>query len=93
MQGLYERIFYSEKLAMLYTDEALIGYMLRFESALAEAQAKHGIFPGEAAAVIQECCRAEHLDKEKLTEDAAQGGNLAIPLIKQLTAVVKQKEG
>ncbi|MBD0286830.1 MAG: 3-carboxy-cis,cis-muconate cycloisomerase [Flavisolibacter sp.] len=88
---LYERIFYNENVSRLYTDEATISYLLRFENALAEAQAKHGLILDEAASVIAECCRVENINIEQLIHDAAFGGNAAIPLIKQLIAVVKQK--
>ena len=92
MQGLYKGIFYNEKVAKFYTDEALIRYMLQFESALAGAQAKHGIIPAAAAHVIAKCCRIEKINKEQLVTDAALGGNVVIPLVKKLTAVVQQKD-
>ncbi|MBD0378093.1 MAG: 3-carboxy-cis,cis-muconate cycloisomerase, partial [Flavisolibacter sp.] len=76
----------------LFTDGAMIGYMLRFESALASAQAKHGVIPGAVASIIDECCKAEHINIEQVIADAALSGNTAIPLIKQLTAVVKQRD-
>lgn len=92
MQHLYERIFYNKEVSRLYTDEALIGYMLRFESALAQAQARHGVFPETVASAIDACCKVENINTEQLIADAALGGNTAIPLIKQLTAIVKQKD-
>ncbi|MBD0288120.1 MAG: 3-carboxy-cis,cis-muconate cycloisomerase, partial [Flavisolibacter sp.] len=92
MQQLYERIFYSEKVNQLFTDGAMIGYMLRFESALASAQAKHGVIPGAVASVIDECCKAGNINIEQVIADAALSGNTAIPLVKQLTAVVKQRD-
>lgn len=73
MLQLYERIFYSENVAKLYTAEAMINYMLRFETALAAAQAKQGIVP-DAAAVIDQCCRVEYINKEQLINDAALEG-------------------
>lgn len=92
MQHLYERIFYNENVAKLYADEALIIYLLRFESALAQAQAKHNVIPGEAAVIIEKSCKAEFINKEQLTIEAGLGGNVAIPLIKQVTSIVKQKD-
>ncbi len=92
MQHLYEQIFYNKEVNALFTDEATITYLLRFESALAQAQAKHAVIPNEAAVIIGECCKAENINKEELIKNAVLGGNLAIPLIKQLTAVVKQKD-
>src|SRR5215204_5885454 len=92
MQRLYERLFYNAPISKLYTDEATLSYMLRFESALAEAQAKHGLIPASAAFVIKDCCTVDFINKEQLIADAALGGNAAIPLVKQLTAAVKQKD-
>jgi 3-carboxy-cis,cis-muconate cycloisomerase len=92
MQNLYERIFYNEKVNKLFTDEATITYLLRFEGALAQAQAKHNVIPGKAASIINECCKVENINKEQLISDAVLGGNIAIPLVKQLTAFVKQKD-
>lgn len=91
MQQLYQSIFYSEKVNDLFTDEALINYMLGFESALAKAQARYEIIPVSVATIIEECCSVENVNKEQLIVDAGLGGNVNIPLIKQLTAVVKQK--
>ena len=76
MQHLYERIFYNEQANKLFTSEATITYMLRFEGALAQAQAKHGIIPGEAASIINECCKAENINKDRYDETAI---NAAIP--------------
>src|SRR3954465_9161148 len=92
MQHLYECIFYNEKVNKLFTDEATITYLLRFENALAQAQAKHDIIPKETTFIIDECCNAENINKEQLIADAALGGNIAISLVKQLTSVVKQKD-
>lgn len=92
MQHLYENIFYNQKVNQLFSDEATITFLLRFESALAKAQAMQGIIPAEAASIIEECCQMDSINKEHLIVDAALGGNVAIPLIKQLTSLVQQKE-
>src|SRR4051794_15407696 len=92
MQQLYQNIFYSEKVTRLFTEEAIISYMLRFEAALAEAQAKLDIIPEAAATTISDCCRVENIVLEQLIADAGLGANVNIPLVKQLTAVVKRKD-
>jgi 3-carboxy-cis,cis-muconate cycloisomerase len=92
MQQLYETIFYHPKVAQLFKDEAIIQYMLQFESALALAQAKHGIIPGEAAQIIDHCCKIENINLGHLITEAALGGNVNIPLVKQLTSIVKGKD-
>ena len=63
--------------------------MLRFEAALANAQAKHGIIPAEAAPPIGSNCIAGKINMEDLISDSAMEGNIAIPLIRQLTQLVR----
>ncbi len=92
MRHLYETIFYNEQVSKLFTEDATIAYMLRFEGALAQAQAVHGIIPKAMAVFIEDCCNADNINIEQLIADAALGGNVAIPLIKQLTAAVKEKD-
>src|SRR5450432_4705455 len=92
MQHLYATIFYSEKVNKLFTDNAAIDYMLQFEGALAEAQAKHDVIPGTVGKIIEECCKIENINKEQLIAEGGLSGNVVIPLVKQLTAIVKQKD-
>ena len=92
MQGLFQAIFYTEKVNALFTNEASIAYMLQFESALATAQAKHGVIPQDAAEIIADSCNVEGISITQLITDAGLGGNVNIPLVKQLTRVVRQKD-
>ncbi|HKD77971.1 MAG TPA: 3-carboxy-cis,cis-muconate cycloisomerase, partial [Ktedonobacterales bacterium] len=48
--------------------------------------------PEQAATAIGECCRAENFDVEVLAREAALAGNLAIPLVRALTALVAQSD-
>lgn len=76
-------------LTPLFSDEATLQRMLDVEAALARAQARCGIVPPAAAAAIARHCEAGQLDVAALAQAAAGAGNLAIPLVKQLTARVK----
>src|SRR6266404_5421032 len=69
-------------------DVACLQNMLDFEAALARAEAATGVIPEEAAGPIAGACRAESFDLAALAEAATRSGNLAIPLIKALTAKV-----
>jgi 3-carboxy-cis,cis-muconate cycloisomerase len=91
MQGLYENLFYSKAVNELFADEAFVGYMLRLEAALANAQAKCGLIPASAAASIKKCCEVKNIDLDLLKEQIALSGNAAIPLIKQLTKIVDKE--
>lgn len=79
----------TEPMNALWSAEATLQRMLDVEAALARASAAHGVIPQSAVAAIVEACAADQLDAPALTRDAALGGNLAIPLVKQLTARVK----
>ena len=69
-------------------DEAYLQHMLDFEAALARAEAATGVIPANAAGPITKACKASSFDLADLAEAAARSGNLAIPLVKALTANV-----
>ncbi|GGD15415.1 3-carboxy-cis,cis-muconate cycloisomerase [Franconibacter daqui] len=77
------------RLTPLFSDEATLQRMLDVEASLAQAQAQCGIVPAQAAAVIADHCKVAQLDLGALAQATAGAGNLAIPLVKQLTACVK----
>lgn len=79
----------TDALTAVFSDEQLVQGMLDFESALAKAQARCGVIPQEAVEPIVAACRAQQIDFPALALAAANAGNLAIPLVKQLTQVVK----
>ncbi|MCA6112280.1 3-carboxy-cis,cis-muconate cycloisomerase [Bradyrhizobium cenepequi] len=69
-------------------DAAHLQNMLDFEAALARAEAASGVIPDAAAGPISAVCKAESFDCTALAEAAVRSGNLAIPLVKALTAEV-----
>src|SRR5882724_5744728 len=73
-------------------DVACLQNMLDFEAALARAEAATGVIPGSAAGPITSACRAESFDLAALAEAATRSGNLAIPLVKALTATVAKAD-
>ncbi|TFZ51223.1 3-carboxy-cis,cis-muconate cycloisomerase [Serratia proteamaculans] len=73
-----------------FSDSATLQGMLDFEAALAAAQAGLGIIPVDAAQYIGAACHSHIFDEPALARAAAQAGNLAIPLVKQLTHNVAQ---
>lgn len=79
----------TDALTAVFSDEQLVQGMLDFEAALAKAQARCGVIPHEAVEPIVTACRAQRLDFPALSTAVANAGNLAIPLVKQLTQVVK----
>lgn len=73
-------------------DAATLQHMLDFEAALARAEAACGVIPGVAAGPIGAACAAESFDQSALAEAATRSGNLAIPLVKALTAKVAKAD-
>jgi 3-carboxy-cis,cis-muconate cycloisomerase len=69
-------------------DTATLQHMLDFEAALARAEAAVGVIPASAVGSIAKACKAEAFDLAALAEAATRSGNLAIPLVKALTASV-----
>src|SRR4030081_2975230 len=73
-------------------DVTCLQHMLDFEAALARAEAAVGVIPASAAGPITKACRAEAFDLAALAEAATRSGNLAIPLVKALTAKVAKAD-
>jgi 3-carboxy-cis,cis-muconate cycloisomerase len=89
---LLDPLFRSHALDDLFSDRARVQRMLDFEAALARAESRVGVIPPAAAVAIEQKCRAELIDLSQLAHAAALAGNLAIPLVKQLTALVAQDD-
>ena len=68
------------------SDASRVQAMLDFEAALAEAAADIDLVPAGAAATIRHAARLEAFDLAALADEAAEAGNLAIPLVRALTA-------
>jgi 3-carboxy-cis,cis-muconate cycloisomerase len=90
--NLLDPLFRSPAVDNLFTDRAALQGMLDFEVALARAEARVGVIPASAAAAIASKCRAELFDTASLAQAAARSGNIAIPLVKHLTALVTKKD-
>jgi 3-carboxy-cis,cis-muconate cycloisomerase len=69
-------------------DVTCLQHMLDFEGALACAEAEAGVIPASAAGPIVNACKAGRFDLAALADAATGSGNLAIPLVKALTAEV-----
>jgi 3-carboxy-cis,cis-muconate cycloisomerase len=73
-------------------DVAYLQHMLDFEAALARAEAATGVIPAGAAGPIANACTAGSFDLAALAEAATRSGNVAIPLVKALTAEVAETD-
>lgn len=88
MSALLDPLLGAPAVSAIFADRARLQGMLDFEAALAAAEARVGVIPAAAAAAIASKCRAALFDAPALAAAAARAGNLAIPLVKQLTALV-----
>ncbi|MEI9923694.1 MAG: 3-carboxy-cis,cis-muconate cycloisomerase [Bradyrhizobium sp.] len=73
-------------------DMAYLQNMLDFEAALARAEAAAGVIPAGVPGPITKACKAAAFDLTALAEAATRSGNLAIPLVKALTADVAKAD-
>ena len=81
-------LFGSLAVGAIFSDHGRLQGMLDFEAALATAEARVGVIPAAAAPAISAKCRAELFDPTALAQATARAGTPAIPLVKQLTALV-----
>jgi 3-carboxy-cis,cis-muconate cycloisomerase len=85
---LLDQLFGAESVQQIFSDRSRLQRMLDFEAALAKAEANVGIIPHSAVAPIGAKCQADLFDLNAIAGAAASAGNLAIPMVKQLTALV-----
>ena len=92
LSPLLAPMFSSAAMRAVCDDAATLQHMLDFEAALARAEAAVGVIPQSAVAPIAAACKAEAFDQAELAEAATRSGNLAIPLVKALTAAVAKAD-
>ena len=63
---MFDQLFTDSEIEALLTDEAIIRAMLRFEAALAQAQADVGLIPAEQASLIARVCDEARIDQQKI---------------------------
>jgi 3-carboxy-cis,cis-muconate cycloisomerase len=82
----------TEALSRVFSDESVLRAMLTFEAALARSEAKCGVIPGAAAETITEAAQSVGFDIGELTRLALRAGTPAIPLVKMLTARIRESD-
>ena len=88
-----DALFTTPEMAAIFSGEAQVAAMLRFEAALAAAEARLGVIPRSAAEAIAAGCRVEAFDVAALVRETATAGTLAIPLVRALTEQVGAEAG
>jgi 3-carboxy-cis,cis-muconate cycloisomerase len=79
-----DNLFAAPEMAAAFSAESHVRHMLRFEAALAQAEARAGLIPADAAAAIARACREAQIDLAALYREAALAGTPAIPLVRIL---------
>ena len=90
--SIFARTLASAAMAEIFADRSVVAAMLRFEAALAEAEAAEGVIPASAVAPIVAASEAGIGDIDSLVDEARRAGSLAIPLVKRLTAAVAERD-
>src|ERR1700747_559134 len=78
---------------VLYRLETRWQALLHVEAALADAQAELGIIPRPAAEAITRAARLELLDRKRIDEGFARTGHTIVPLVWELSRVVRDPHG
>jgi 3-carboxy-cis,cis-muconate cycloisomerase len=84
-------LYGDERMAQILSDGALILSWLRFETALAGAQAQLGIIDPEHAAAIEEAARPANIDTARLWEETRNVGYPILPLVRQIDHALPER--
>ena len=86
--SIFEGFLSTPEVLDAFSDHHFVDAMLRFEAALARAQAQVGLIPESAAHSIIGSCKVELFDVAKILRDSGRAGSVAIPLVKSLKEAV-----
>ncbi|HAT29619.1 MAG TPA: 3-carboxy-cis,cis-muconate cycloisomerase [Janthinobacterium sp.] len=86
--SLFDSFLSGGEMIALFDDAAIVQAMLRFEQALAQAQADEGLLAPSSARAIAHACAVSLYDIPALIDAGRRAGSLAIPLVKALTREV-----
>ncbi|HEX5777484.1 MAG TPA: 3-carboxy-cis,cis-muconate cycloisomerase [Xanthobacteraceae bacterium] len=89
---LFGPLFATNEMRSLFSERATLARMLKVEAALAEVEAAVGVIPRGAAGPIAAACNPDRYDIAELGLAAPASGNVAIPLVKALTAEVARRD-
>ena len=90
---LFRDAFGTSSMREIFSDRNLIARYIEVEVALAQAQARCGVIPAEAAEVIARESRIERIDFDHMRHETDIVGYPILPLVHQLVAICGQGEG
>jgi 3-carboxy-cis,cis-muconate cycloisomerase len=82
--SIFEGFLSTPEAIEAFGDAQFVAAMLRFESALARAQARAGLIPEAAAQTIADTCKVDLFDVPQIVRDSGRAGSVAIPLVAKL---------
>ncbi len=88
MTSIFEGFLSAPESLDAFGERNFIAAMLRFEAALARAQAAVGLIPESAAQSIIGTCKPDLFDTAKIVRESTRAGSLAIPMVKSLKETV-----
>lgn len=83
---IYRDLYATPEMRVVFSDERLIAYWLKYEVELAAAQAKLSVIPAAAAQAIAAAARPEKIDIAKLRSGTNSVGRPIEPLLAQIEA-------
>jgi len=86
---MYDRLFATPEIVQVFSAAGLIAKMQRFEWALALALEQNNVILDGVAASIQSVTLND-VDLETISQQSARAGNLVIPFVSRLTALVAE---
>jgi len=89
---LLDPLFTTGKMREIFSDTNRLQRMLDFEAALARALAGAEVAPHSSVASIEAQCKSNLYSRDAIAGAAALAGNLAIPLVKELAALVAKSD-
>ena len=88
--SIFDDFLSSPEAQEAFASPNFIAAMLRFEAALAHAQAQTGLIPPHAGASISAACEVSRHDVARIAQAGAVAGSVAIPLVQSLKAIVER---
>ncbi|RZI77017.1 MAG: 3-carboxy-cis,cis-muconate cycloisomerase [Variovorax sp.] len=86
--SIFEGFLSTPETLAAFDERSFVQAMLRFEAALARAQAAAGLIPPAAADAIVGRCKVELFDVARIARESGRAGSVAIPLVKALKEAV-----
>jgi 3-carboxy-cis,cis-muconate cycloisomerase len=88
MSSIFESFLATSEVVEALSDSNFVAAMLRFEAALARAQASVGLIPQSAAQSIVGTCKVDLFDVPKLVRESGRTHCMASPLVSRLRETV-----